>query len=425
MSLFYDKDNSWYHDNVDKYEKLKKLVDEILNSLTYEWENKYGLHIHDVKTRLKVRMSFLDKVKKKRAIESEDIEDLFGARIICFTLTDVETICDLLKSRFLILEKDDKSKRVENTIGYRAIHLRARLSLKEHPEIEDLVFEIQVRTVFQDAWAVISHEKKYKYGGHIPLKLTNTLESFSDIIKNLDQQFDSFVKETNEINESVPEHIRKIEEDYPHILEYIYTGKAYGDLNFSYRENKIDLNMLQQEIFGSITDIRSEITKDSKLKGLLGNILDSNYELYYVARNKINFNENANPKIINYVKKHLRATFRQNGQIVLEPNLISFATSWRGVYFKTKLDDELIPKKLVINKNEDLVIDKRLDIFDIWLDTVRLRHIDSSESCRIKSDSYSISLKDIPSGVYVINIKASYEPSNDSTVRFEDLICID
>ncbi len=426
MTLFYDKDNSWYHDQFNRYEELQKTVDEILSSLKYEWENKHNLRIHCAYTRIKDRISFLNRVKKKFAIQAKDIEDILGARIICFTLTDVEIICDLLRSHFDILEQDDKSKKSgENDVGYRAVHLRSKIPIKEHPEFNDLIFEIQVRTVLQDAWAVISHDKKYKFGGHIPLKLAHTIESFSGTINSLDEHLNSFVKETNEINDVVPEHIKKIEEDYPSILDYIYTGKVYGDLNFSYRESKIELRLLQQEIFDSTIDIRKEIDKDTKLQNLLESILDSNYHLYHVARSKITFNENAKSKIADYMKNNLRATFRQNGNIVIEPTLTSFSTYWRDINFKTKLDNNLVPKKIVVNKNEDIQFDERLGIIDIWLNTVRLRHVDSNESCIINHDSYSISLKNIPSGVYAIHVKTEYEPSDDNLAIFDDLICIE
>lgn len=235
MSLFYNENNKLYHENVEKFEQLQKFVDEIIKHLTYSWVKEKELFIKETDSRIKKCMSFLNKLRVKPDVAPRDIVDFYGARIVCYTETDVESVYTLLDGPFIILEKDDKSKKggIDQS-GYKSVHLRVQLpndqdnnymqiAKEEYEEFNTIIFEIQVRTVFQDAWAVLSHEKKYKFGGFVPLKLTSILDSFRTILAQLDEQLDLVVKETIEINNRIPEVIKEIESKHPDVLHYIYT----------------------------------------------------------------------------------------------------------------------------------------------------------------------------------------------------------
>lgn len=85
MSLFYNRNNIWYYDNLEKYEKLKEFVDEVIRNLVYKWSEEKNLFIEQTDSRIKEVRSFLEKIKKKSYIEATDVEDFLGARIICYT----------------------------------------------------------------------------------------------------------------------------------------------------------------------------------------------------------------------------------------------------------------------------------------------------------------------------------------------------
>ncbi|PIE98006.1 MAG: (p)ppGpp synthetase [Treponema sp.] len=103
---------------------------------------------------------------------SEAIEDLpvltdiIGIRIVCSFLQDLTLVENILKENFKIVEIEKKgANRTFMEFGYESTHV-----LMEIPEEfkvglklpSKLIFEIQIRTILQDAWAEVEHELLYK-----------------------------------------------------------------------------------------------------------------------------------------------------------------------------------------------------------------------------------------------------------------------
>ncbi len=94
----------------------------------------------------------------------EDIQDIFGLRIICYYLSDIDNIIKKLSDSFIIQTR--KKRQDDSQFGYRSEHLIVKLNKEKWngiiTEIENLNFEIQIRTVVMHAWASISHQLFYK-----------------------------------------------------------------------------------------------------------------------------------------------------------------------------------------------------------------------------------------------------------------------
>ncbi|WP_338137276.1 hypothetical protein [Vibrio furnissii] len=94
-----------------------------------------------------------------------------------------------------MVEKVDK---VEGSgvdqFGYGALHYLVHLKtdyLKaRYPELENLTCEIQVRTILQDAWAVVAHHLSYKQESDIPHHLRRKLNALSGLFETADDQFE-------------------------------------------------------------------------------------------------------------------------------------------------------------------------------------------------------------------------------------------
>lgn len=94
------------------------------------------------------------------------LSDLFGIRIICAFLQDLTDVERILREEFTVIEVERKgADRTFREFGYESTHIL----LKIPPEVLDgldlpknLIFEIQVRTILQDAWAEVEHELVYK-----------------------------------------------------------------------------------------------------------------------------------------------------------------------------------------------------------------------------------------------------------------------
>lgn len=94
------------------------------------------------------------------------LTDILGARIICAFLQDLKEVENVLTKNFKIIEVERKgSGRTFMEFGYESIHFL--LEIPEEFKVglvlpEGLIFEIQLRTILQDAWAEVEHEIIYK-----------------------------------------------------------------------------------------------------------------------------------------------------------------------------------------------------------------------------------------------------------------------
>lgn len=94
------------------------------------------------------------------------LTDLVGMRIICAFLKDLAEVEAILKRNFEILEVERKGAgRTFMEFGYESIHFLLRIPAEFTVGLmlpEKLIFEIQLRTILQDAWAEVEHELIYK-----------------------------------------------------------------------------------------------------------------------------------------------------------------------------------------------------------------------------------------------------------------------
>ncbi len=93
------------------------------------------------------------------------IPDLLGIRIVCPFLEDIKEIEMTLGREFQILDYEQKGSSSFREFGYESTHLLIKVPpkiIKKHNLEEDLVCEVQIRTILQDAWAEVEHELVYK-----------------------------------------------------------------------------------------------------------------------------------------------------------------------------------------------------------------------------------------------------------------------
>jgi putative GTP pyrophosphokinase len=94
------------------------------------------------------------------------ITDILGIRIICAFLQDLTEVEKMLRSCFDVYEVERKgADRTFREFGYESTHILLAIptQLKDDLNLpKDLIFEIQIRTILQDAWAEVEHELVYK-----------------------------------------------------------------------------------------------------------------------------------------------------------------------------------------------------------------------------------------------------------------------
>lgn len=127
--------------------------------------------VDQISTRVKNPERFLEKVSrldekgnKKYKYPFQEIQDQIGCRVVVFYLSDVSVVADRILHEFNEFEDQRVEGQEPDQFSYRARHFicqippEIRHSLK--PNIN--VFEIQISTLFQHAWAEANHDLAYK-----------------------------------------------------------------------------------------------------------------------------------------------------------------------------------------------------------------------------------------------------------------------
>ncbi|MFO8085410.1 MAG: hypothetical protein R6U27_13945 [Desulfobacterales bacterium] len=165
-----------------RYEKDLEQIRQLLSirltqlALAYTIENALPHEAVIILTRVKTLKSFLKKIEKKGWPQfyypTEVVQDLIGARVICWFIDDCEGMCRLITSskHLKVQGQIEDYIKEPKASGYRSIHLLANVSYdsvqRKNEQViitdEAMICEIQIRTKLQDAWDDITHEFHYK-----------------------------------------------------------------------------------------------------------------------------------------------------------------------------------------------------------------------------------------------------------------------
>jgi GTP pyrophosphokinase len=133
------------------------------------------------------------------------ISDLIGIRIVCLYEDQISVLSEILQRHFRILDVTDKISAVESTedsFGYKGLHMDLALSdeIASQPKYlpyADLPFEVQIRSLIQDAWSVLDHKIKYKKS--IPIDLKRRINVLSALFELADREFREIRNATTEL----------------------------------------------------------------------------------------------------------------------------------------------------------------------------------------------------------------------------------
>jgi ppGpp synthetase/RelA/SpoT-type nucleotidyltranferase len=198
----------WYQQKIGTYAELTTVAERTLKDLI---RNSNIDHL-SVTSRTKTLDSLIEKVKRK-AYRNPQVEntDLAGVRVITYIESDVRKICDLIDSSFNV----HRDKSVDKTdamdvdrVGYRSVHFicdlgQARLNLQEWSHFENMLFEIQVRTVLQHAWAEIHYSRGYKFFGVLPRRVNRKIYCLAGTLEMVDMNFSTLAQELDNYAEEV------------------------------------------------------------------------------------------------------------------------------------------------------------------------------------------------------------------------------
>ncbi|MGP1475243.1 MAG: (p)ppGpp synthetase [Treponema sp.] len=162
----------------NRYESYIPLLIQIRENIHKKIkENIYLSSQPTYKARIKSFSSYYRKLIRQKSEEAAlsdslvCLTDMIGIRVICTFLEDISVVLEQLKEIFDIREIERKGADLNfKEFGYESIHVLIAIpedcvpvDIDDNlPLPNDLVCEIQIRTILQDAWAEVEHELIYK-----------------------------------------------------------------------------------------------------------------------------------------------------------------------------------------------------------------------------------------------------------------------
>lgn len=204
----------WYSKNRVVYEalaeKVKSIIREILDSK--------NINYHSITCRAKSIARYEEKASgEKYKKPLSEIMDMAGIRVVTYTNSDAREIPEIVKEAFNIYPEHSLDKAEElgvDRVGYRGIHYvgdlgKARCKLLENRFFKGRVFEIQIRSMLQHAWAEFEHDRNYKFAGVLPEEIQRRLFIAAGNLESVDREFDNLSREIDEYDTDIKESIEK------------------------------------------------------------------------------------------------------------------------------------------------------------------------------------------------------------------------
>lgn len=194
---------SEYHEKLHIYEKMKAVVLDLLRNCL----DKNNILVSGLEARVKTEQSLAGKLELKgyKYHTLEDITDVLGARIITYYSDEVDIISALAEKMFEIdwANSVDKRKMLEiDRFGYLSLHYVCRIPETlykdpETPQLNQIRFELQMRSTLQHVWANMYHDIGYKSNVEIPIEYQRNMTRLAGMLELADEQFCRIRKEIN------------------------------------------------------------------------------------------------------------------------------------------------------------------------------------------------------------------------------------
>ena len=198
-----------YREKLPVFEKMQSVVLDLLSTCLKE----KGILVSGLEARVKTEQSLAGKLELKgyKYHTLEDVTDVVGARIITFYSDEVDIISALVEKLFDVDWDNsvDKRKTLEiDRFGYLSLHYVCRIpeSLFKDPELPQLnqiCFELQIRSTLQHVWANMYHDIGYKSNVEIPIEYQRNMSRLAGILELADEQFNRIRKEINNYRRNV------------------------------------------------------------------------------------------------------------------------------------------------------------------------------------------------------------------------------
>ena len=184
-----------YHERIHVYERLSHLADEALRHALDTQHVKVTAMEHRIKTETSLAGKLELKGGKYKTLD--DVTDIVGLRVVTFYSADVDKVAAIVNEAFVVDRRNSVDKRKQHRLdsfGYNSLHYICRLpkTIVDDPEmplLNELRFEIQMRTALQHVWSTLDHDTGYKGDVKIPHEYMRQFNRMAGMLELMDEEF--------------------------------------------------------------------------------------------------------------------------------------------------------------------------------------------------------------------------------------------
>ncbi len=281
--------DSWKEDK-PKFEELGGLVSSFIKSTITECEI-----LPEITFRTKELLSIVKKIKKKlreKDYSYSHLNDKLGIRIICTFQGEMDIIDEYLYKYFDIRKVERKKDTLDvKTLDYISNHYDAciKTSIKQfskHSHLNNYIFEIQVRTLNQHAWANTAHSLSYKQEANIPPILMRKVYRLLSLYEIADDEFSAVNKALIEQPDNlVYKLLRKLESKI-----YKYAQVDFDRESAFFTIRVVVGYLTEEQIHTTFNELESFIkTNELKIQRIFDDNKNRYFEIPYLTQPEIFF----------------------------------------------------------------------------------------------------------------------------------------
>ncbi|MUG94172.1 hypothetical protein F7734_17975 [Scytonema sp. UIC 10036] len=279
---------------------VKKVSERVKSTLVNFCESKG----YAFTSRIKSVESLAEKIETGRFKKWLDLDDLFACTVIIPTLSHEEEVIQFCKNVFEItrIVKRGQNKKAPDTFKFDSTRIYARikktevinlsLNIENELSIYNIIFEIQIKSAFEHAWSVSTHDLVYK-SSEIDWKRLRLAAQIKANVEQLDTLILAFEQTSDIILESNDADIKIKRKLAVEINKLFQNGKIPDELQPKdmnrFCDNLYRLAVVakkENEIPAIIEKIKKEISSTSSKK-IPRSISLFQYLFAILIRNKI------------------------------------------------------------------------------------------------------------------------------------------
>jgi ppGpp synthetase/RelA/SpoT-type nucleotidyltranferase len=170
-----DRLNRLYNAQLPIYSRALARIKSCLLDVIEDFAKDRLFRVSIVNERVKPFKSLLRKARENGIEDDEEvlgkITDVIGVRLVTYNLKDTTRLVEAIKSmkslKYIEESLQDYVRSPKST-GYRAIHFDVYCDVEYKGDQHKIRCEVQIQTLFQNSWAILTHQDIYKSENDLP-----------------------------------------------------------------------------------------------------------------------------------------------------------------------------------------------------------------------------------------------------------------